>query len=604
MQGILRLQEWIHRFEEGVGARYVRWSVAVFGFLLVAVLYDSFCFRNFSNPEAMETAQLARNIAKGEGYVTDYVRPISMYLTSTRTANQSPLLKEGHRDISNAPLYPLLLAPLLRFTPGPGDLASLRVFNIYGPDLYIALLNQLLLGIGTMLVFRLALDWFNRRVAWLSAILFVLTELYWRFSISGLSTILLIDLVLGLALLLTAFDRGNREGAGTARLLLLAAGIGIVTALGMLTRYSTGWLLVPVLIFVITCSTQRRLLFFGIVLVTFVAVGMPWILRTVHASGLPFGTATYAPLQDTFVFSGDTLERSLKPGFDEIPGGRYIMTRAAVNKAVGGLREIVLTELPRVGGNWMWGLFLATIIIGFQNPAAGRMRWFVIGSLMLMVPVQAVARTHLSWEVPQVNSENLLVIFSPFVLILGVGVFMTLLESWRPPTLGWHYGIVVLFAGLMSLPLLLGFLPPRTLSFAPPYYPPRIQQVGRYVSERELLMSDIPWAVAWYGERQCVALTMGWRKEYEDVSDFEKTVNGLYVSTRTTDSKFFSTWFSHQNRGWGEFFVHALLRQEIPGRFPLKYSPEGLFMHGELLLMDRDRWSEPEEETKSSLKKD
>lgn len=593
MLGMVRLQEWIHRFEEGAGARYVRWTVSIFAFVLVAVLYNSFCFRNFANPEAMDTAQLARNIAQGKGYVTDYVRPISMYLASAQTTNQSPLLKEGHRDISNAPLYPLLLTPLMYFIPPPEDLLSLKSFTAYQADLFVALLNQALLGIATFLVFSLAKGWFGRSTAWLCAILFVLTELYWRFSMSGLSTILLINLVLGLVWLLNRFETGNREGISKGRLILLAGAIGLISASIMLTRYWMAILIIPVVVFVIACSFRGGIQFGAVTLLVFTLVGGPWIARNVVASGLPFGTATYAPIQDTFVFSADSLERSLKPAFDDIVGGRYTMTRAAGHKTLAGVREIILTELPRLGGNWLWGFFLAGLVVQFKNPSVGRIRWFVLGSLFLLVPVQALAKTHLSSEVPLVNSENLIVVLSPLVLILGVGLFMMLLEVWRPETLGLHYSIVALFVVVISLPLAFSLIPPRPLSFAPPYYPPRIQQVSRYIQKSELLMSDIPWAVAWYGERQCVSLTMGWKKEFEDVSDFEKTVNGLYVSTRTTDGKFFSTWFTHQNRGWGEFFVQALLRQDVPGRFPLKHSPEGLFMYGELLLMDRDRWSEP-----------
>jgi len=78
---------------------------------MVALLYDSFCFRNFTNPEAMDAAQLGRNIGEGKGYTTLYVRPLSLALTREHRADQSALLKEGHPDISNPPVYPLLLAP-------------------------------------------------------------------------------------------------------------------------------------------------------------------------------------------------------------------------------------------------------------------------------------------------------------------------------------------------------------------------------------------------------------------------------------------------------------------------------------------------------------
>jgi hypothetical protein len=107
-------------------------------------------------------------------------------------------------------------------------------------------------------------------------------------------------------------------------------------------------------------------------------------------------------------------------------------------------------------------------------------------------------------------------------------------------------------------------------------------------------MSDIPWAIAWYGQRQCVWLTANGRRDFFEISDFQKAVNGLYVSTRTTDSKFFSNWFVGENQGWGAFLLQALVRRELPQGFPLKQSPEGLFANGELLLMDRDRWTAPE----------
>jgi hypothetical protein len=91
---------------------------------------------------------------------------------------------------------------------------------------------------------------------------------------------------------------------------------------------------------------------------------------------------------------------------------------------------------------------------------------------------------------------------------------------------------------------------------------------------------------------------MNWRKDFFEINDYEKTVNGLYISTRTTDSKFFSSWFGGDNQGWGAFLFQTFARREVPHGFPLKRSPEGLFTSGELLLMDRDRWSVPDTEKK------
>jgi 4-amino-4-deoxy-L-arabinose transferase-like glycosyltransferase len=594
MLGTMRLQEWIHRLEVGGGARFLRWLLALFGFIGVAVLYDSLCFRNFTNPEAMDAAQLARNLAEGKGYTTDCVRPFSMALIRWHRADQSTLIKKAHPDISNPPLYPILLAPLLRVTPAPGDLLAIKPgFTIYAPELWIALLNQALLGIGAILVFRLALGWFNRMAAWTSAILFVLTELYWRFSVSGLSTMLLIDLILLLVWLLNTLERGSREGAGTGKLLLYGAAIGAVLGAAMLTRYSAGWLLLPVLVFVLI-HCPRRFTVGVTVFVVFASVTLPWVARNISLSGWAFGTATFAPLEDTFIFPTDTLERSLAPTFKGLPGHRWQLWWAMIHKTVINVREIITMELPRMGGNWLWAFFLVGLLVRFQDVGLNRLRWFTVGALAVFVPVQACARTHFWTDVPVVNAENLLVVFSPLVLIFGVGLFFVLFDSWSFPSPAWHYGALAGFLIIVSFPMWLAFAPPRPRAVSPPYYPPRIQQVAHYLRENEMLMSDIPWAIAWYGQRQCVWLTANGRRDFFEISDFQKAVNGLYVSTRTTDSKFFSNWFVGENQGWGAFLLQALVRRELPQGFPLKQSPEGLFANGELLLMDRDRWTAPE----------
>src|ERR1051325_11670402 len=84
------LQDIIHKLEEGGGLRYFRYVVLALALMMFTVLYDLRAFRNFSTQEAMDSAQLARNISEGKGYTTDFVRPFSMYL-----AKQANLKKLG-----------------------------------------------------------------------------------------------------------------------------------------------------------------------------------------------------------------------------------------------------------------------------------------------------------------------------------------------------------------------------------------------------------------------------------------------------------------------------------------------------------------------------
>src|SRR5260370_38732717 len=72
-------------------------------------------------------------------------------------------------------------------------------FWIYGPDFFISIFNQVLFMVAVVMVFTFAKRWFDETVAWTSAIVFLGTDLYWRFSISGLSTMLLVLIFLALA---------------------------------------------------------------------------------------------------------------------------------------------------------------------------------------------------------------------------------------------------------------------------------------------------------------------------------------------------------------------------------------------------------------------
>src|SRR5476651_1806255 len=148
------IQATIHNLEEGGGARCLRVAALVVTVLSLAVAYDMREYRNFSTPEAMDSAQLARNIAEGKGYTTLFIRPFSLYLVQTRNEAKVPgaltndlaQIKYGpHPDIANAPAYPVALAGLMKLLPFhyPVELnksfwSDGGKFSRYRPDFEIA----------------------------------------------------------------------------------------------------------------------------------------------------------------------------------------------------------------------------------------------------------------------------------------------------------------------------------------------------------------------------------------------------------------------------------------------------------------------------------
>ena len=53
--------------------------------MFLGVIYNLHAYRNFATQEAMDSAQLARNMAEGNGYTTLFIRPFSLYLVQSHS---------------------------------------------------------------------------------------------------------------------------------------------------------------------------------------------------------------------------------------------------------------------------------------------------------------------------------------------------------------------------------------------------------------------------------------------------------------------------------------------------------------------------------------
>ena len=606
------LQDSLHKLEVGSGLRFLRLGLALLAVLFLTVGYNWRAFKNMATQEAMDAAQLARNIAQGKGYTTLFIRPFSIHLVKERNLERQDAQEAGktadlaqlrgmHPDLANPPVYPVVLAGLMKVLPFDYAISTTKPFwsNAgrfwrFKPDFIIALFNQLLFLAVITLVFLLARRLFDSGVAWLSAGLLLGTELFWRFSVSGLSTMLLLVIFVGLTWCVVLLEQETRVPKwGPLGILVLAGLAGAMVGLGGLTRYAFGWLIIPFLLFLILFGGKQRVVLTLIALAAFVAVMAPWVARNYNVSGKPFGTATYAVLETTMLYPENRLQRSLEPDFSRL----YLM--AFWLKLNTNLRQILTGELPKLGGSWIAAFFFVGLLLGFRNPAIKRLRYFLMWCVVVLTLTQALGRTHLSEESPEINSENLLVLLAPLVLVYGVSLFYLVLEQMRLPFPQLRYVVIGLFSLVACLPMVFVFLPPKSIPVAyPPYYPPAIQTVMGWLKEKELAMSDVPWAVAWYGQRQCVWLTLKCTpdardaKTHEDffaINDYLKPINVLYLTPQTMDSRFLTQWIRAGEQSWGSFILESMVKKKVPDYFPLSESQAG-WLPEQLVLTDWQRW--------------
>lgn len=605
------VQDIIHKLELGGGMRYVRIALSVLALLTLIFAYNFRAFRNMSTPEAMDSAQVGRNIAEGKGFTTGFIRPFSIYLlrkhnereaAADKTTSADPgRLTKPHPDLANPPVYPLVLAALMKALPFNYSIAKAgrfwgagNAFEWYEPDFLITIFNQVLFVGVVVLVFRLARRLFDLGVAWLSAILLLGTELLWRFSVSGLSTMLLTLIFIGLTWCLVLLEQELREPKKGQRYQFIMAGvIGGMVGLGALTRYSFGWLILPVIGFLTVFAERRRAVTCLLALAVFAGTMTPWIARNYAVSGTPFGTAGYALMENTFVYPANKLERSLHPDLTQP------VMAAFWNKLNTNLREILEDELPKLGGSWVSAFFLVGLMVGFRNPTISRLRYFLLACLLVFVVAEALGRTQLWTDSPVVNSENLLIVLMPLVMIYGVALFYLLLDQIVLPALELRYAVIGLFGAVACLPMIFVFLPPRTRALAyPPYYPPYIQSFANLMQPQELMMSDIPWAIAWYGGHRCLWLTLyatpnptepDVQEDFTTINDWQKPISALYLTQLTMDGRLYTDLLGSGDYGWGNLVLQTLYQKAVPANFPLSKSMAGL-PRGQLFLSDWERW--------------
>jgi len=228
---------------------------------------------------------------------------------------------------------------------------------------------------------------------------------------------------------------------------------------------------------------------------------------------------------------------------------------------------------------------------------------------VLLIVIQALGRTQLSEDSPELNSENLLVLMLPLTVIYGVRLFWLLLDQLELPFRELRYAVIGLFGLVVSLPMVFAFLPPKPSPVAyPPYYPPTIQAAAGWVKESELTMSDMPWAVAWYGQSQCLWLTLN-PQSFVDITDYQKPIQELYLTNITIESRLLTRWILALEEGWGNLVlqsqafvaqgpwpkrINLQVRQAggSPASFPLHYWQPG--WPDQFLLTAREKWPKSE----------
>ena len=539
-----RLQDLIFKFDLGMGIQWFRLVGFLFLVFLVILVYTGTQFVGLRDRETMDLGQLGRNLALGRGYVTRNIRPIDVsYLAAAGKLTVS----DGRvvlPELWTPPVYPLVLAgwfkvfkPLSRITAVkrlldisahrlPEDWLKLQALydaarvQTLRMDRLLVILAWLFFVADLGLLYLLARELFDKRVALLSVILCMLCDQLLDACVAGSMLPFLALLVLLVMWMLVKVEKWAATDASvylvTGALVMCGALIGVAT----LTRYTMVCLLPVVVVWLwITMPSVQRSIKLGVFLGTFVLMLLPWVAHNVNAADSPFGLARWAA---THIMPD---ERGEEVAVIQLQ--RQNDASAPIRLHASGIRMLMLwdklyrEQLKDTGANFLIAFFLVALLHRFRRDEAVRLQWLIFSVLVAAVFCLGVTGPP-RW--------NFFTIFMPVIAMYSAAFFFVMFERLQLRTRWVRRSVVGLFVTLNVMPMVFTLLPPPPVSVYPPYDGGVVAAVGETFRENDLVATDIPWAMAWYGDRSAMLIPAE-EKSYLYFNDNFRVFAGIYLTT-------------------------------------------------------------------------
>lgn len=510
---------------------------------LLLLLYLIRTFAGLTQPDALDHAQLGRNLLAGKGFSTYLIRPLSL-----EGAIRNPLRQP---DGCHGPLYPVLLG---------------LAFGVLGPrDSTVVLVAAcfFLATIGVLHAF--CVRCFGRITALVAVLGFASSELVLQYAGAGLPVLLECFLFTSLCYVLVLLSPRHVEPSlFLSEEEIEAQGEAGELPASPLTPFSPGKLvlagglaaalyladplfivLLPVLLVVVW-----RLYWLnpwpaiGSFLALPAALMLPWMLRNGLVTGNPvFGLRG----REIWMFTTfpPSVAYRLLPGHLEIDAG---MIWEVGKKILLGLAQII-DSLPQAPAPWLLAFFLPSLLIPPAGPAA-RVRTILLGSGVAL----AVGSAALHIDLP------LFAVLVPCALAFGSRLLVDLA---RVTSLGRgsQVSLVIIFVAALLYPTA------RTIAFAgSPASPPealRARELARQTGADDVVLTDQPWIVAWYADRPAV-----WVPAREDeIGPIHQQFPSLRAALFTDDirgySSYWQTLYDTLVR-WDRAYLAALSHHQPP----------------------------------------
>ena len=467
--------------------------VAALGFVYVFIT-----FKGLDSPNAMDQAQIARELARGHGFRTLMIRPAALHEVM---ANEQDATLTQQADTYHPPLQSLIWAPVFKGLESWWKFDTTR--TVYVMDRVIASIGVVWYLLTLLLTHGMARRLFDRTVAGFTVLCLALSPQMWQVvTCSGSRGLLLFLFTLTLYWLTGMMRRaqaGEPVGVG------LVCGVGLACALMVMTHWMAVFLVIGVIASVALLVPRQRPS--SIVVALFpVAALVGWALRNKSACG-GFMGAGKALLQSVLSPQGAALQlRDFENAMPPVYMDSLIHKLGLnINAQMQDLCSHLAGVIPAL-------VFFLCLLHRFRKPEVQAMRWVLllvwgfawVGMAMFGLPSKAA------------DDNQIHCVFVPALAMFGLAalaVFWARLHTGKGGL--WHTcGPAIVAVCITAWPMVstlpseikMGLFRKNQLMNWPTYQPITLSYLTRWVKPEEVLASDSPWSVAWYADRTCVWL--------------------------------------------------------------------------------------------------
>jgi hypothetical protein len=562
-------------------------TFAAIGLSVFYLLHD---FRGLPMSQAMDQAQIGREILRGHGWQTKFIRPLGIGELRRHGKDVSAAIQY---DTYDAPIPPLLDAAAL-FIPIHAHWDLTELGTVYAGDRAIAFMGVMFFLASLFVLYRIALELFDQRLAFMATGLVLICDTMWNYSLSGLPQMFLLLL---LNLKVWAILRAIRARHLNKPHLWWAAAVGAGFGLMALTHALSIFIFLPVLAF--TFLSFRPHGRAGVVmLAVFLAIYSPWLVRNAMVCGDFRGLAGFSGLDGVVHRESGHMRRMA-----------IDLGGASISNFARNFRANLSAQISRIieymGWSFIAPLALVSVFHTFRRPLTATFRWLLFamwGSTVCGMAIFGMKEEH------SLAANQFHLLFLPLFICYGLAYLLILWDRrFRrdvvPPnagdpggfdTLGRSYLIAGIFI-VSGIPVLSGMLLDRNRATIewPPYVPPSIASLRDFTTPGEIIGSDVPWAVAWYADRRSLWLPFDPPDllTLSDSGQLGAPIVGLYFTPVSGTQNLFGDLLNGEYQHWTRFVVRSV---------DLAYSPYPFMtfpgMPDCTLYMDRDR-RQPQSQT-------